>query len=772
MATITVTNTKDNGAGSLRDVISRTQAGDTIKFASTLANKTITLTSGRLEITKSLTIDGAGATNLTISGNQTTQAFYMPKNSVATFKNLTIANGKTTGSGGGIQSRDYSTLVVDNCRFINNAAGIGGAISVGYGGKATVINSQFDRNDGTLTKSGFSAGAIATGGSSVLTVRSSQFTNNKGVNGGAIYSLLGALTIEDSVFLKNSSAGAIGGGAVFTDGANPVGPGSTSSSTSVSGTIAIRRSRFEGNQTQGEGGALFLYAYGADKMILEDSTIVGNSVTSNGKYARGGGIRSSSNLTMRNVTVANNTAIKQGGGLWIDGSRPVNISNSTFSGNKVTDDAGGAMFLNTAKDTPVNIKNSTIVNNSAGRASGAMWLGSSTQAVTLTNSIVANNTAGDRYQQQIGYAPRDGGGNLEFPPPAYGNRRVAASSQTVDPKLGLLQTINGALIHPLLTGSPAINTGVRGAPTTDERGFLRDTKPDVGAFEFASSARPAQAIMLSIDSSTGLEGTSGTTNQTFTVNLSTAAKQTITVSYATANGNAKAGADYDAKSGQLTFKPGETAKTIQIPIIGDIIPEVSEVFYVNLRNASGATILNGQGMGIIPTDDSLPPSLSISDTSVQEGSNSIFTVKLSGTSSGRISVNYATANNTAIAGQDYKAVNGTLTFNPGETMKTVTVPVFSDSLVEASETFLVNLSNPDNVRISDGSGIGMITNSSSSTQRLSANSTTLTTTQVNGASGNWFMNDLSNSSQNLVAGSTSNVAVPPIAPSTRKPELI
>jgi hypothetical protein len=87
----------------------------------------------------------------------------------------------------------------------------------------------------------------------------------------------------------------------------------------------------------------------------------------------------------------------------------------------------------------------------------------------------------------------------------------------------------------------------------------------------------------------------------------------------------------------------------------------------------------------------LPPSLSINDVSVNEGSsgttNAVFTVKLSGTSPGRISVNYATANNTAIAGLDYTRVSGTLTFNPGETTKTLAVPILSDSLLEPNETF-------------------------------------------------------------------------------------
>jgi hypothetical protein len=144
-------------------------------------------------------------------------------------------------------------------------------------------------------------------------------------------------------------------------------------------------------------------------------------------------------------------------------------------------------------------------------------------------------------------------------------------------------------------------------------------------------------------------------------------------------------------------------------------------------------------------------------------------VKLPGTSPGRISVNYATANNTAIAGLDYTRVSGTLTFNPGETTKTLAVPILSDSLLEPNETFSVNLSNPDNARISDSSGIGTIVNTSASTQLLSASSTTLaTTSQINSAGGSWFMNDLvQNSDPVLISGTSTTTPTPISSPSLR-----
>ncbi|OUL27324.1 hypothetical protein BV378_11945 [Nostoc sp. RF31YmG] len=507
MTIINVTTAADSGSGSLRSAIASAQAGDTIKFASNLANQVIKLTSGQINITKNLTIDGTGAANLKISGNNTGRIFEVEKHIDATIRNLSIADGQTTDRGGGIRVVDYGSLTVENCRFSNNRGGMGGAIHIGFSSKGTVINSSFDNNDGTLTKSGFSSGAIATYGSGELTVKNSQFTNNKGVNGGAIYSLLGGLTVENSVFRNNSSVGGAGG-AIFTDGANPVGPGST-----IGGVIAIRGSKFEGNTTQGEGGALLLWGYGPDQILLENSTVVGNTAKFNDKgIARGGGLRSNSALTIRNVTFANNTSDKQGGALWVDGSSAKKIINSTFSGNKAINDAGGAMMLNTDDSTPVDIVNSTIVNNSSGKLVGGIWIGGANRPITLTNSIVANNTSPDAANKQVGYQLRDGGGNIEFPAPTRGNR-VVAGSRIVDPLLGSLQTLGNSLVHPLLANSPAFNTGKTGTgiPTIDERGMVRDGKPDVGAFE-VSSQLSTTGINTSMSGPNLVRGTGGNDN--------------------------------------------------------------------------------------------------------------------------------------------------------------------------------------------------------------------------------------------------------------------
>lgn len=73
--------------------------------------------------------------------------------------------------------------------------------------------------------------------------------------------------------------------------------------------------------------------------------------------------------------------------------------------------------------------------------------------------------------------------------------------------------------------------------------------------------------------------------------------------HATANGTATAGSDYTAKSGTLTFSPGQISKTISVAVAGDTTPEVNETFHVKLSGAANTTILDGSGKGTITNDD-------------------------------------------------------------------------------------------------------------------------------------------------------------------------
>src|SRR5262249_18217439 len=123
LSTLTVTNALDQGAGSLRDLIGKAKDGDTIVFASSLNGQTITLTSGELAISKSVDIEGPGASLLAVSGNQASRVFDVSQNQktvAVTIAGLTIENGLTSGAGGGGILNMSSTLTLANDVLSNN----------------------------------------------------------------------------------------------------------------------------------------------------------------------------------------------------------------------------------------------------------------------------------------------------------------------------------------------------------------------------------------------------------------------------------------------------------------------------------------------------------------------------------------------------------------------------------------------------------------------------------------------------------------------------
>ena len=100
------------------------------------------------------------------------------------------------------------------------------------------------------------------------------------------------------------------------------------------------------------------------------------------------------------------------------------------------------------------------------------------------------------------------------------------------------------------------------------------------------------------------EGKKGTTVFTFTITLSAAYDQAVTMSYRTVNGTAKSGEDYVARTGTLTFVPGETTKTITIEVKGDTKKEANETFFLDLfDNSSNALFTKNRGLGTILNDD-------------------------------------------------------------------------------------------------------------------------------------------------------------------------
>jgi hypothetical protein len=236
--------------------------------------------------------------------------------------------------------------------------------------------------------------------------------------------------------------------------------------------------------------------------------------------------------------------------------------------------------------------------------------------------------------------------------------------------------------------------------------------------------------LISVGDVIATEGNSGTTTATFTLRLSRSSSSPVTVLYATADGTARAPSDYTGVTGSVTFAPGSMAETVPITIAGDAIQEPDETLALNLMSPTNAALLDSQGIVTIVNDDSTP-AVTINDVSVIEGNtgtlNAVFTVSLSAASTQTVTVDYATANGTAIAGAtgDYLAATGTLTFAPGTTTRQVMVTVRGDTLDEVNETFFVNLSGAGGATIIDAQGLGTILDNDP-TPSLTINNVTVT----------------------------------------------
>jgi hypothetical protein len=194
--------------------------------------------------------------------------------------------------------------------------------------------------------------------------------------------------------------------------------------------------------------------------------------------------------------------------------------------------------------------------------------------------------------------------------------------------------------------------------------------------------------------------TDGDTAFLFTVSLSTALAESATVQYATSDGTATvADNDYLPTSGTLTFAPGQTLAVVTVTVKGDQKVEPDETFTLTLSNPSNNTVLSSPSSAIatIVNDDVLGV-LSISASPVQNvpvgTTEAFFTVTLSQPPASTVTVEYATQDNTAVAGIDYVAKSGTLTFNPGTTSQVVPVTIIGSDLADDVDRFFVNLSNP------------------------------------------------------------------------------
>ena len=190
----------------------------------------------------------------------------------------------------------------------------------------------------------------------------------------------------------------------------------------------------------------------------------------------------------------------------------------------------------------------------------------------------------------------------------------------------------------------------------------------------------------------------GNTNVSVFVLREGDADRKVTVDFATSDGTATAGLDYIATNGTLTFGPGQTNSSFSVTLLADALTEGNETVYLILSNPTGGATVN-QPVATLIIAEAPPPAAGIgfntpNYTLSESAGSALLSVTRGGATSTTVTVHYETQDGLARAGSDYTAQAGTLTFGPGETLKTISIPILDDDLPEGDETFTLILSNP------------------------------------------------------------------------------
>jgi Ca2+-binding RTX toxin-like protein len=224
-------------------------------------------------------------------------------------------------------------------------------------------------------------------------------------------------------------------------------------------------------------------------------------------------------------------------------------------------------------------------------------------------------------------------------------------------------------------------------------------------------------LLPTISIEKGTDAAEPNTNGTFTLTRTGDVTSALTANLELPTGTATSGVDYDpALPTTVNFAAGSQTATVTVTTKDDNIFEGSESVILKLANGTGYTVDAAKNQAEVAITDNDPkPTISVGNISQVEGNSGttktyVFDVTLSNPSVEPITVKYSTENVTATAGTDYQTTTGTLTFNPLETSKTVSVEVTGDNLFELDETFKLNLSNAVNATIGTASAIGTIVN--------------------------------------------------------------
>ncbi|MBW0149248.1 choice-of-anchor Q domain-containing protein [Marinobacter arenosus] len=467
-----------------------------IRIDDSLAGQTLDWASNNLTSSTVSSLAGPSSGTATISVSPTVVANLSTGTSL-TIRDLNFLPGSDTVRETSLIQlmNSDASLSLEDTAFVGFKASASGAVVSGTG-TVSVVDSVFEDN--------YASGASGSGGalfatSGAVTITGSTFRNNTADSaGGAIAGNTLTLTIEDSVFEDNQSLGGAGG-AISQVGES-------------SGTLAVLRSEFRGNQAAGSGGAISQSS--SVDLDIQDSVFEQNQADVNGGavYVSNGSLGSPVSLTK--TTFANNSAGASGGGVYASIPQPgLVVESSTVHGNAAQTTGGGIFVIGSTSSPDIAINHSTITDNqsvgTAGYSAGALNADGAA-SIEISHTVIAGNTQGGTGNICVGESSTAVQAVLEYSfwdnttnydtsctPPVADTTNILDEA---DPGLGELAD-NGGLTKTRfpMADSPLLEAGdpnIIGEPETDQRGSARILNGviDIGAVESGNLSPVASAI--------------------------------------------------------------------------------------------------------------------------------------------------------------------------------------------------------------------------------------------------------------------------------------
>ena len=541
--------------------------------------------------------------NSTISGNTATDrggAIYSGQ--PLTLTNSTISgNTAANGTGGGLDISQGSVTTLNNVTiFGNTSSGNGGGI-FNAGEPGTVVNL------GNSIVAGNTSGGTGNDCNGTLT---SVVTDPNLIGDGAGCTL-GAGDIIDGTVAGLMSSLANNGGATQTHALQPLNPaidsgGFNCEATDQRGVATVDVPNFGGIPCD-VGAYEFNSLPGIQ--VLDNSVIEGDSPGVNLTFTI------ELTVTIDTVVTVDYSTIDTGSATGAGGDYTDTSGTITFPANTITQTVDVPITGDTAlepsetfelrltagTETWARISDSTGVGTILDNDQGVVTI-SDAPAVTegnppdtVTASFPVNLSVANTQPVTVTYQTVDDSavGGSDFTSVASGQLVFAAGEQnkTID-----ITVLGDTAVEGTETFFVQL-TNVQGGPS------LGGITQGVGTIN--DDDNPAPLPTISISNASVIEGGAGTQQTlTFNVALSTASTNIVQVNYSTADGSAKTGEDYEAKSGTLSFPVGSTSQSLVVTILGDGTVEGNETFTVNLTNPVNATIADGQATGTISNDDS------------------------------------------------------------------------------------------------------------------------------------------------------------------------